>query len=451
MYQIYKPANMKNDFTLHIGFDDTDSPKAMCTTFLAFKIVNYLKKELVEFLDYPYLIRFNPNIPWKTRGNGAVALSIKTNKPEKIKRKIKQFVTKYSDTRGGANPGLVFYEENNIPNNFSEFSKLALWKLINRQYAKRFAIQNRLETLSLGNGQGLVGAIGAIGYKFHDHTYEVLSYRAKSELGKKRLIDKKSVKLMQEKTYPKTFNSFDNKKNRILITPHGPDPVFFGVRGENIESILEASKMIRTKEKPLGYMTFKTNQGTGDHLKNEIDVFDFRPYTSGTITGVVSKTPKIERGGHVIFSITTHGKDILCAVYKPTKMTSFANQLIVGDKIKVGGGIRKATKHYQRILNVEFLKILKLEKDLRLENPICTNCNKRMKSKGKNQGFRCIKCGKMDTKRIVQEVHRKLKPTLYLPAVSAHRHLTRPLQRMKRLNKEEKFNAALPWYQEFRN
>jgi tRNA(Ile2)-agmatinylcytidine synthase len=209
--------------------------------------------------------------------------------------------------------------------------------------------------------------------------------------------------------------------------------------------------MIQTQEKPLGYMTFKTNQGTGDHLKNEIDVFDFRPYTSGTITGMVSKKPKIERGGHVIFSITTHGKEILCAVYKPTKITSFASQLIVGDKIKVGGGIRKATKNHQRILNVEFLEILKLEKDLRLGNPICNKCNKKMKSKGKNQGFQCIKCGKKATSRIIQEVHRKLKPTLYLPAVSAHRHLTRPLQRMKQLNKEEKFNAALTWYREFRN
>src|SRR3990170_2463697 len=153
---------MKKDFILHIGFDDTDSPKAMCTTYLAYKIVDYLKKELVEFLDYPYLIRFNPNIPWKTRGNGAVALSIKTNKPEKIKRKVKQLVTKYSDTQGGANPGLVFYEKNTIPDNFSEFSKLALWRLINRNHAKHFAHKNRLETLSLGNGQGLVGAIGAI-------------------------------------------------------------------------------------------------------------------------------------------------------------------------------------------------------------------------------------------------------------------------------------------------
>jgi tRNA(Ile2)-agmatinylcytidine synthase len=423
----------------------------MCTTYLAYKIVNYLKKELVEFLDYPYLIRFNPNIPWKTRGNGAVALSIKTNKPEKIKRKVKQLVTKYSDTQGGANPGLVFYEKNTIPDNFSEFSKLALWRLINRNHAKHFALKNRLETLSLGNGQGLVGAIGAIGYKFEDHTYEVLSYRKKSQIGKTRKIDKESVKLMQEKTYPITFNSFDHKKNRVLITPHGPDPVFFGLRGENMESVLYASKMIRTQEKLQGYMAFKTNQGTGDHLKNEIDIFELKPYTSGTITGIVSKKPEMKRGGHVIFSVTKLEKEIPCAVYEPTKITSIAQQLMLGDKIRLGGGIRKATKNHQRILNVEFLEIIKLEKDLRLENPICKKCNKRMKSKGKNQGFRCIKCGKKASNKIIHEIPRKLIPKLYLPAVSAYRHLTRPKQRMRRFNKEKKFDSTIQWYQKYRN
>lgn len=442
---------MKKDFILHIGFDDTDSPKAMCTTYLAYKIVDYLKKELVEFLDYPYLIRFNPNIPWKTRGNGAVALSIKTNKPEKIKRKVKQLVTKYSDTQGGANPGLVFYEKNTIPDNFSEFSKLALWRLINRNHAKHFALKNRLETLSLGNGQGLVGAIGAIGYKFEDHTYEVLSYRQKSQIGKTRKIDKESVKLMQEKTYPITFNSFDHKKNRVLITPHGPDPVFFGLRGENMESVLYASKMIRTQEKLQGYMAFKTNQGTGDHLKNEIDIFELKPYTSGTITGIVSKKPEMKRGGHVIFSVTKLEKEVPCAVYEPTKITSIAQQLILGDKIRLGGGIRKATKNHQRILNVEFLEIIKLEKDFRLENPICKKCNKSMKSKGTNQGFRCIKCGKKASNKIIHEIPRKLIPKLYLPAVSAYRHLTRPKQRTRRFNKEKKFDSTIQWYQKYRN
>ena len=441
---------MKNSI-IHIGFDDTDSPKSMCTTFLAYKIVNYLKKEAVEFLDYPSLIRFNPNIPWKTRGNGAVALSIKTNNPQKIKKRVKQLVRKYSDTKGGANPGLVFYEKNHIPKNFSEFSKLALWKLISRDHAKNFVNKNRLETLSLGNGQGLVGAIGAIGYKFHDHTFELLSYRTKSHLGKKRKIDRQSVKRMQEKTYPDTFNSFDNKKNRVMITPRGPDPVFYGLRGEKIDSLLYASKMIRTNEILLGYMAFKTNQGTGDHLKNEIDIFELKPYTSGTIIGTVSKKPEIQRGGHVIFSLSKSGQEVMCAVYEPTKITSIALRLLIGDKIRVGGGIRKATKNHQRVLNVEFLEIIKLEKDIRLENPFCKKCNKKMKSKGTNQGFQCIKCGKKASTKIIRQHTRELSKKLYLPDISAHRHLTRPIQRMSRINHEEEFDKSIPWCKQYRN
>ena len=164
---------------LTIGFDDTDSPKGMCTTFLAYKIVNELKKEKLEFLDFPRLIRFNPNIPWKTRGNGAVSLQVRTKNPAKIKNTIKNLVVKYSDIQNGANPGLVFYEKETIPKEFTEFSELALWQLIHRSEAKKFVSENNLEFFFQGNGQGLVGAIGAIGYHFNDHTLELISYRKK--------------------------------------------------------------------------------------------------------------------------------------------------------------------------------------------------------------------------------------------------------------------------------
>ena len=119
---------LKKSKIIHIGIDDTDSPKGMCTTFLSYEIVKFLEKQKVEMLDYPSLIRFNPNIPWKTRGNGAVRLTIKTANPQKIKNKIMQFVVNYSDTKNGANPGLVFYESESIPPSFQKFSNLALWK-----------------------------------------------------------------------------------------------------------------------------------------------------------------------------------------------------------------------------------------------------------------------------------------------------------------------------------
>ena len=109
--------------TMYIGFDDTDSPNGMCTTYLAYKMVNLLKKQKVSFLDFPYLIRFNPNIPWKTRGNGAVGLIISTNNPQKIKQLVKNLIRTYSDTKNGANPGLVFFEKEKIPDEFKELAK----------------------------------------------------------------------------------------------------------------------------------------------------------------------------------------------------------------------------------------------------------------------------------------------------------------------------------------
>jgi len=437
---------MENETVLNVGFDDTDSPKGMCTTFLAYKIVDLLQKQKTEFLDFPRLIRFNPNIPWKTRGNGAVSFKIKTKEPSKIKNQIKNLVLKYSDVKNGANPGLVFFESDFIPSEFVNFSNLALWQLINRNNAKKFAKKNNLEIFYQGNGQGLVGAIGAIGYDFHDHTLELLSYRKKPKFGKERKISTKSVKIMQEKTFPYTFNSFDTKKGRILITPHGPDPVFYGVRGENVDSLIYATKILKSDEKLDGYMIFKSNQGTADHLKNELNSENMKPYASGQLSGIVSNSPKIVKGGHVFFKILSKNHEFWCAVYKPTGISTVASNLIKGDKICVGGGVRKASKNFPRIINLEFLDIINLQKDTVPSNPLCKKCNKKMKSKGIGQGFECIRCGKKSSKKTTHEIPRKIKKQLYLPKISAHRHLTKPLQRIGTINKVTKFDKSLSWF-----
>ena len=436
---------LKNSTILHIGIDDTDSPRGMCTTFLSYKIVKFLEKQKTEFVDYPSLIRFNPNIPWKTRGNGAVRLTIKTRNPNKIKKEIIQFIKNYSDTKNGANPGLVFFQDQSIPQSFHKFSRLALWKLISRKTAKDFISNNKIDSFYLGNGQGLVGAIGAIGYKFSDHTFELLCYRKKSQFGKKRIINEHSVKKMQSNTFPETYNSFDNENDRVLITPHGPDPVFYGIRGESVKSVVLASTMVDTDEKLDGYMVFKSNQGTADHLKNELQVNDLKPYTSGFLVGKVCSKPVTEQGGHVFFSIQMGDKKIRCGVYKQTKITKTAQDLIPGDKIRLGGGIRKASKNYERVLNVEFLDVIKLEKNILLTNPTCKTCNKKMKSKGNRQGFECFRCGNKSFSKSSLEIPRKIQRKLYLPAISAHRHLTRPYQRLKKRNKFEIFDTSLEW------
>ena len=58
---------------LYIGLDDTDSVRGGCTTWLATEIIIELSE--FDLVCHPRLVRLNPNVPWKTRGNGAVSLA----------------------------------------------------------------------------------------------------------------------------------------------------------------------------------------------------------------------------------------------------------------------------------------------------------------------------------------------------------------------------------------
>ena len=66
-----------------------------------------LKNRLGDFVDYPLLIRLNPNIPWKTRGNAAVCLRLRTHDRKKIVDHVARYVEDESATDAGANPGVI--------------------------------------------------------------------------------------------------------------------------------------------------------------------------------------------------------------------------------------------------------------------------------------------------------------------------------------------------------
>ena len=116
---------LRNEQFMHLGVDDTDSIRGGCTTYIASLLVEKLKRLNVKFLDYPNLIRLNPNVPWKTRGNGAICLRIKHN-PEledRIKEVAIEVVEKCSDLKFNAtDPGIVFYQNESIPYDIQVFS-----------------------------------------------------------------------------------------------------------------------------------------------------------------------------------------------------------------------------------------------------------------------------------------------------------------------------------------
>jgi tRNA(Ile2)-agmatinylcytidine synthase len=58
-----------------IGIDDTDSPQGMCTTYLGAVLVRRLIQAHMQVKE-ARLVRLNPNVTWKTRGNAAIAFEV---------------------------------------------------------------------------------------------------------------------------------------------------------------------------------------------------------------------------------------------------------------------------------------------------------------------------------------------------------------------------------------
>ena len=184
---------------------------------------------------------------------------------------------------------------------------------------------------------------------------------------------------------------------------------------------------------PVGrWVIFRSNQGTDAHLKHIDALSNIEPYSSVIVKGVVSQNPRIVPLRHVIFSLKDDSAEVDCAAYEPTgSLRKIARELIISDYVEVYGAVNKATSNKPLTINLEKINILKLKPKILMENPLCPNCGKRLKSMGKNQGFRCEKCGGkfVDLKKKESVVPRALKVGLYVTSTRSQRHLTKPLRR----------------------
>lgn len=418
--------------TLHVAFDDTDSRAGKCTTHLAFKMVEHLKREGAKLVDYPLLIRLNPNIPWKTRGNGAVCMRLHVRDADSVVDYVREAVEEGSAIGSGANPGVAFLQADRVPAGLQGFSALAMCDVLSKQMAEKVAKAAGIQYFSFGNGQGLVGSLGAMGCILDgDHTYELIAYRQIENCGTPRVVDEGRVLKFSADTYPNTFNNYDSDHRRVLIAPHGPDPVFFGVRGESPEVVASALHVLKPEEELDGWTIFRSNQGTNMHLQSEINIAKAKAYTAGYVKCKVASRPYAMEGGHVIFSVEQAGAEMPAAVYEPTGLTNVAAKLEVGDVIEIGVGVRKGTIKHPKILNIEYLSLLELVPAFDVLNPLCNICGRRMKSEGRLKGYQCDRCKHKDAgaQKILVAKERSIKTGLYVPTPKAHRHLTKPLHR----------------------
>jgi tRNA(Ile2)-agmatinylcytidine synthase len=416
---------------LHIGFDDTDSPNGGCTTYIAALLVEKLNSMGVSFTDYPSLVRLNPNVPWKTRGNGALCLRIEC--PEDSVDRIKETVITTVEANselgyGGTDPGIVFVL-GDVSQEIRDFAKKAEQTLLTIEEALKLAKKVRAEAVGFKTGRGIIGGLAAIGEDLSgDHTFEIISYRTPENRDKPRRVQVSSVKTMDAES-PLTFNNVDPETGRILVTPRGPDPILCGVRGETPEAVKHAYEMVTIDEPVERWMIFRTNQGTDAHLRKVSTAADIQPYNPVVSQGVVSKNPMVIQGGHVIFAIKDDTGEVDCAAYAPTvTLCKTAGKLMTGDVLKVYGGVHFSSSEHQLTINLEKMNVLELAPSVSFVNPSCPECGTRVKSMGKNQGFRCDKCGFRSSglKKLEVRAERGLERGLYITSPRSQRHLTKP-------------------------
>lgn len=407
---------------MFIGIDDTDSEKGLCTTYLAAVLMDRLKP-LGAIVGFPKLVRLNPCAQYKTRGNAAIAFEIKTEKPDEVKELAMLSVLEFSDLDGhNTNPGLIVAED--ISQDMRRFYKRAVTEILEIDEAKAILDAEDIWYRGFKKGRGLIGALAAIGADLEDHTYELVVYRERSRWGTRRKIDAASVWKADGLTYPLTWDTVDYHNKRIVFAPHSADPVLFGIRGDDIGAINLAFQTIISEpcERMVMYMT---NQGTDAHILCS-EISEVKNNQSYRLRGRVREIPRVIEGGHLFFSIQSHDGRIDCAAFEPTKnFREIIKNIVPGDLIEVYGAVKDKT------LNLEKLEVLELAEQIISQAPICPYCGRRMKSAGKNQGYRCRECRLKSMHKEEKTAFRDLETGFYEVPPCARRHLSKQLVRVR--------------------
>ena len=427
-----------------LGVDDTDSRAGGCTTFVMTEIIHRAVAAGFDLVGAPRLVRLNPNIPYKTRGNAALSArfghgqgrtrnigslpqgqvhSFETGTPLSPGEEERLFSVGWnavlessSSGESRADPALVL-ARNLLP------ARL-YWAAV-REVVAVSAVERELGRIgarwhSEGTGQGLVGAAAAIAWPSRKRTWEILAYREPARIALPREVDPAGF-IKAARRYPSLFLSSDPRTRRLMVTPHTPCPILYGVRSRRPETLMAARGLFKT-EPVERWLLFETNQATGDHLVHR-PVRSLGPYLPAQIQGALVQGPKVGRGGHVTFAVADAAGDaVTCIVFEPTKtLPPLAAKLGVGDRVRVDGGCGSDST-----FRVEAIEVLRLATRWSPAHaPHCPGCKRRMDSAGSMRGYRCRSCRlrappEMATRHRIDP---PIRPGRYDPTPSARRHL----------------------------
>ncbi len=423
-----------------VGVDDTDSPQGGCTTWVLTELVRLAREHRLDLLGEPALVRLNPNIPWKTRGNAALRLRLGHGRG--VARTIGELdgtpvptfehggpLTRTESDRyfdaawrrvaevpkaPGTDPALVSCSRR-PPESFYR-AAVREYVAIGHAVAALRGVGARWRTRS--GRRGLIGATAAIAWRGRTPTWELIAYRRPERQGRPREVDRASV-LRAQRRHPELFLCHDPRTRRLLVAPHTPCPILFGLRGRTPEAPVAALPLIRSE--PVDrWLLFGSNQGTGDHLV-ERKVGDFARYRSGWLDGTVDGATKILAGGHARFDVRSEEGRIACLAFEPTKtLPAVARDLRPGDRVRVWGSAGS-----RRTLRLEGIELVRLAPAGRWAPPTCARCGLAVRSLGTGRGWRCPRCRKVFPLEAGGWAvpRRAAAPGVYHPTPSARRHL----------------------------
>jgi len=441
---------------LRFGIDDTDSPRGGCTTHALTELLAVAGAHGLDLIGEPRLVRLNPNVPWKTRGNAALSATL--GRGHGPRRRLGSIagrpIWSYGRGRGaprareaefveaawqclrrlapseepGTDPALVV-SRRALP---AALYWSAVREIVPVADVRAVLARAGAESRTRGSDRGLVGAAAAVAWPGSHPTWELLAYRAPGRIGSARRVDRASVRRAQ-RDHPELFLCEDRATRRLLVAPHTRCPILYGLRATTPGAALAARRTV-VAEPVDRWLLFRTNQGTGDHLRPRA-IAELGPYRSGVVAAEVVGFPSTLPGGHVRLEIEDErGDRAPCVAFEPTKvLPRVAAALRAGDRLRVWG-----SRAADPTLRLEGIEVVRLVPGPGLRRaPRCGACGRRAHSLGRGRGFRCPACRRRwpPEAASVLPTARAVRPGVYHPTPSARRHLaprgpeSRPLAR----------------------
>ena len=418
------PENPVSGSVTVVGLDDTDSRETgMCTTYAAAELAERLREAGGE-VERLLLVRLNPAVEHKTRGNAALAVhtDLDADRARSLARDVLD-LARTDDPK--TNPGAVVADcaPEAVPQPVADFTLDAIRSIQEPATATLLSDTAGFARLEAGNGRGLVGALAAVGAwaALDDWTYEHIAYREPDRWGSDRDVDAESVRAAAGRQYPAVWDTVDRESGYPVCVPRTPCPILYGIRGDDPAACRAVADAIES-EPTHRRATFVTNQGTDVHLQDGTvgTVADDSAYR---VTGTVATAPETREGGHVFLAIADGDARLQCAAFEPTKrFRDRVRALREGDRVTVCGEVADGTLKLEKFAVRELVRT-------EPATPTCPDCGARMSSAGRDQGYRCRDCSTTADGKVDRPVERDLEPGWYEVPPVARRHIAKPLVR----------------------